>query len=470
MHIRKNWWLRINYFLQFSVLSVFLVTSILASAQLDHWDYITGSDMPYNPFGLPYSENLGLTIHCAPFFHTYEEGGYLAGFNGEDWVVLSDSLSANIFTAVDFQDGILICGQGFVGTQMMQGVAYYDGTTWSYPWSFNENVNNLVWANDTLFAIGSFTEINDESAFRVARLVNGTWEGVLEPGLFLNSSILFDVEYYDGSYYLGGTYETIDGVKSFARIENMNLVAVENGPTGANLDIRDMAVYKNELYLSGNIPMAQGNVGNHIIRYDGEQWKPVGEPLCIQPNTYLGFSPIRHTYSNDDYLYAIGNFEYAGDTPMHSVARWDGEVWCGLNTNAFLEGTAPGQDEVTEGGFFQDQFMIFITHFNDAGEPQLHWLHDGSVLADACSEPLAVEGAQRMDFNLYPNPAKTYLHIQSEVEIKAVEVINILGKIVFSKGMHGQNSEIDLGGYSSGLYFVLVETDQGWGVEKLVVR
>lgn len=468
MLILKNWWLQINRFLNFFTI-VFIMSTTEVFAQLQHWEYISGNDIPYFPKDLPYSENLGLTIHCAQFFHTFEEGGYLAGFNGEEWGVLSDSLSANIYTAVDFEQGILICGGGFVGTQQMAGVAYYDGNTWSYPWSFNDDVSNLVWANDTLYAIGTFTEIDGVSAYRVARLVNGAWEGVIEPGLFPNSSsILFDIEYYDGNYYLGGTYTTGDGVKNFARIENMNLVSVENGPSGANLDIRDMAVYKNELYLSGSIPYVQDNVGNHVVRYDSEEWKPVGEPLSIQPNTYPLNSTIRHTYVNDDYLYAVGTFEYAGNVPMHGVAKWDGEVWCGLNTNEFLEGTAPGQDEITEGGFFQDRFMIFITHFDDAGNPQPHWLHDGSTSANECSEPLSVGKSKPKQINLYPNPSSEQIHIQSENEIRSIQIINAFGQTVFGKETSGRVLKINLATIPPGLYFMRIETDKGLGIEKLV--
>src|SRR5690606_28288401 len=184
------------------------------------------------------------------------------------------------------------------------------------------------------------------------------------------------------------------------------------------------------LYLSGSIPAEQGNIGNHIIRYNGEEWKTVGEPLCVQPNSYPFSSPIRHTYIKGDYLYAIGTFEYSGSVPMHAAARWDGDIWCGLNTDDFLVNTMPGQDGILEGGFFQDQFMIYITHENDEGEFQPHWLHDGSVGTDNCSEPVSVKDVTNGIFNVYPNPvtSKSTIYIEAVSEIESYRLIDYLGR------------------------------------------
>jgi len=143
MNIRKSWWLLINYL---TVCALFFITHN-TEAQIEHWNYVVANELHNSPRALPYSDNLGLTIHCAPFYNTWAEGGYLAGYNGEEWIMLSDSLSGTIFSAVDYEEGILLCGFGYIGTHLTAGVAYYDGNNWSYPWDFNNDVMNLIWAN-----------------------------------------------------------------------------------------------------------------------------------------------------------------------------------------------------------------------------------------------------------------------------------------------------------------------------------
>ena len=477
MSFRKNWSLQIKFV---AILLNFGLMSFSAFAQPEHWEYITGDHITTIPRELPYSENLGMTIHCSQFFHDWGDG-YLAGYNGEEWVTLSDTLGNIICGAVDYQVGILIWGgQTFVGTQQMPGMAYYDGNTWSYPWSFNDFVSKLVWANDTLFALGWFTEVDGVSAYRVAKLVGGTWVGVLNPGLFPDSDAnLFDLAYYDGNYYIGGGFITADGVQDFARIENGNLVAVEGGPVGANLAIRDMDVYQGELYLAGIIPYAQGNPGNHIIRYDGQTFHGVGAHFFgEQQGVYDISGNVLRIYAKGDYLYAVGYFLYAGDVPMYGVARWDGESWCGMFTNEFLQNESPAYHIIYASGFFQDKLMIYVRYMNDYGTSDPHWLYQGGDTVEACTEPVSVAEVHGSPaIQIFPNPTISGSWLSILIDSRIIEglrIVDISGRTLYHQSENFLNTanstRIHLPQLAPGIYLVNLKINGNEFSEKLVIK
>jgi len=217
-----------------------LVLDVVKS-QPTNWTFIDhGEHQPYVPKDLFYSENLVVTVYGSYFFDENDDP-FLAGYNGVEWISLSDTISGTINTVVDYETGILVGGSNaFVGTQQMDAIAYYDGNEWSYPWSFNGSISRLGWANDTLFAIGWFTEIDGQEAYRIARLVDGQWEGMLEPGSLLPNSALYDLAYYDGGIYIGGTFENAEGVKYFGLLLESGIEEVAGGLSGLNTGVRDM--------------------------------------------------------------------------------------------------------------------------------------------------------------------------------------------------------------------------------------
>jgi hypothetical protein len=71
---------------------------------------------------------------------------------------------------------------------------------------------------------------------------------------------------------------------------------------------------------------------------------------------------------------------------------------------------------------------------------------------------------------IYPNPARDYLHVESEEQISAVLIFNAMGQVVY--GNHAVNAgqiDVPTASLSDGVYFVRVHTPKGSAVEKISV-
>ncbi len=73
---------------------------------------------------------------------------------------------------------------------------------------------------------------------------------------------------------------------------------------------------------------------------------------------------------------------------------------------------------------------------------------------------LGVSDINKVDFDFYPNPVKDVLNIQSQIEVKSVEVFNILGQEVINSRKI-TNGQIDVSQLTSGTYIVKATFDGG---------
>lgn len=69
--------------------------------------------------------------------------------------------------------------------------------------------------------------------------------------------------------------------------------------------------------------------------------------------------------------------------------------------------------------------------------------------------------------NIYPNPTNGELHINSEISILKIEVINLLGEVVFD--IEKQNS-IDLSFLSNGFYQIIITTSKGRIPKRILIQ
>ena len=63
--------------------------------------------------------------------------------------------------------------------------------------------------------------------------------------------------------------------------------------------------------------------------------------------------------------------------------------------------------------------------------------------------------------SLYPNPSSGFITIDSEINIKNIEIVNLLGEVVLTKTVNNlSNQSFDLSDYDAGIYFFRIATDE----------
>ena len=90
-------------------------------------------------------------------------------------------------------------------------------------------------------------------------------------------------------------------------------------------------------------------------------------------------------------------------------------------------------------------------------------------LVDLCNS-LSLEhySLNENDLKLYPNPTSGMLFIESKEAIKLIQLFDINGRKVYSS-IHNTSS-IDIASFSSGIYFLKMESENGFTTKKVIVE
>ena len=83
---------------------------------------------------------------------------------------------------------------------------------------------------------------------------------------------------------------------------------------------------------------------------------------------------------------------------------------------------------------------------------------------------LEVKGFDKDALKIYPNPVNDILNISYTQPIENVEVLNMLGQMVYSKQVHSKDSKIDMSRYSAGTYLVRISIDNAIKTYKVIKK
>ncbi len=193
------------------------------------------------------------------------------------------------------------------------------------------SVNAMAVYDGELYIGGTFAFAGGETANRIARWDDNTWNtvGGGVSGIRVEAMVV-----YDGALYVGGEFDNAGGVdqtSGIARWDGDEWSSVDGGLSSG--EVRSLAVYDDgdgegdgygeALYVGGNFLNIGTSEADNIARWDGEGWSSVGDGG-------LGVNiDVTALTSFDGSLYAGGNFreDVDGESEMRGVARWDGDAW-----------------------------------------------------------------------------------------------------------------------------------------------
>lgn len=270
----------------------------------------------------------------------------------------------NIFAIAVNGGSVYAAGSYSAGGTTNAALYLWDGLQWSVPAIFGGapflQVSDLAFIGNTLYAAGTFTNINGVAANGLAKWDGTSWSSIGFSGAAYALAV-------DGNnLYVGGSYTNAGGVTTtnIGYWDGSAWHALGNGlsPVGPNNVVQAIAV-RGGLVYAGGLFTNSGSVSvTNLAVWDGSAWTQVGGGVSSTGS-------VRALAFNGNDLYVGGYFQQAGSTAVSSIAKWDGANWSNLgggltgNPSAAVSGIAVLNGTICVVGGFSGAGGIAATNF-----------------------------------------------------------------------------------------------------------
>lgn len=264
----------------------------------------------------------------------------IARYDGTNWYALgggigyySGGTSPNV-SVLEWHDGLLYAGGTFTnaGNVAATNVAVWNGSSWASLGAgpangVNGSVSALAFQGNDVYVGGSFGVAGGVSAFGIAKWSGGSWSAL---GAGCRGGVSC-IGILGSDIYVGGGFTNVGGVnaRSFAKWDGFSWTTWPTTDGVFQYPLNDaanrMRVKDGSLYIGGNFSQAGGMIANHVARYDGSNFHPLGErPANGFATPALNVACIGQA---DDGIYVGGLLTAAGKAAASRIARWDGTNW-----------------------------------------------------------------------------------------------------------------------------------------------
>jgi hypothetical protein len=280
----------------------------------------------------------------------------LAKWDGQSWSAVGGGIASGdgVWAFAVFDDGsgagpALYAGGDFhsAGGTSAESIARWDGQAWSalgsgldpYPSSLDTpTVQALAVFDDgsgagpALFAGGQFDAAGGQPLLNLAKWDGQAWSSPVHMfGVDVSALTAYD----DGSgagpaLYIGGFISLVEALfgdlsaKHVARWDGQTWSVLGTGLTNP---VRALAVLDDgsgggpALYAGGYFISATGQV-DHVTRWDGQSWVPLGIPESGPSDTVHAIAPFDDGSGSGTAIYAGG---------FGGIFKWDGQTWSKLD-------------------------------------------------------------------------------------------------------------------------------------------
>ncbi|MGD8454012.1 MAG: immunoglobulin domain-containing protein [Phycisphaerae bacterium] len=283
-------------------------------------------------------------------FGIAEEG--IVRWNGTEWQAIPSVLSSLdeilVMTVFDDGDGPALYAAGDFTTidgVAANHIAKWDGTTWSALGEGITHYDRPVYAlavyddgsGPALFVGGTFRYVAGDPVYYIAKWDGSQWSPL---GESVNNSVSALAVYDDGDgpvLYVAGSFTSAGGnpAAGLAKWDGADWHPVET--SAAYIHVDALTVFDDgtgggpALYAGGSFTEMGGQTVNHIAKWNGTEWSPLGDGLGSS-YVYVNAFAVADDGSGDGRaLYVAGAFEQAGGVEVNNIARWDGQTWSDLD-------------------------------------------------------------------------------------------------------------------------------------------
>lgn len=217
-------------------------------------------------------------------------------------------------------------------------------------------VHGSVYAGGTRFGTSETGWINGLARWDGTRWQPvGTGVQLLFGQPFVHIAVVSTMCEYNGDLIVAGTFDRAGGqpVNHIARWNGTTFQPLGQGlvEVGGDAEVRSLAVFNNELYAAGTFDTAGGQPAPGIARWNGSSWSSCGSGLTNPPAQQGdGRSLLVHGAE----LWVGGEFSFAGGTPAANIARWNGTTFqpVGAGLGGLVMSLAEYGGQVCAGGIF----------------------------------------------------------------------------------------------------------------------
>jgi hypothetical protein len=312
-----------------------------------------GGSVPFVYALKVFDDGTGPALHAGGEFDTAGSVtvNNIARWSGLPWRPLGSGMDGtfvpgDVFALAVFDDGsgpALYAGGDFItaGGVSVSYIARWNGTFWS---PLGSGIEGEVFAlavfddgtGPALYAGGDFDTAGGVSTDRIARWDGTSWSplGSGLGGTSVEALAVFD----DGTgpaLYAGGAFATAGGVTAnhIARWDGTSWSPLGSGMSGGW--VYALAVFDDgtgpALYAGGDFTTAGGVAANEIARWDGTSWGALGSVLSGGSSDVVE-ALVVFDDGTAPALYAGGRFTAAGGVTVDNIARWDGTSWGALGS------------------------------------------------------------------------------------------------------------------------------------------
>ncbi|MBN1117156.1 MAG: T9SS type A sorting domain-containing protein [Bacteroidales bacterium] len=103
-------------------------------------------------------------------------------------------------------------------------------------------------------------------------------------------------------------------------------------------------------------------------------------------------------------------------------------------------------------------------------------VYDGQYYSDPDTVSISVNGYNSIDlvdvsqFDIFPNPCKGILNINSEIAIQNIEILSIAGKLLCSESFDTKTVQYNVSHLASGTYVLKIQAEEGAFCKKIIIE
>lgn len=249
------------------------------------------------------------------------------------------------------------------GDSIVNNIAMWDGENW-HPLgkgiTGHASIDCMAFYKNDLYAGGFIDSAGGVPAKNIAR-----WDGVewRNPGTGINGLVNSLIVYKD-ELYAGGWFSSAGGLVT-PNIAKWNGISWSPVGEGFSDEVYTLCIFKDMLYAGGWFTKTSNHYfsADNIARWNGAKWDTVGSGV---KGEVPGGSWIKNLAVFNNELYASGNFQRCGSLIVNNIARWNGNNWSvvGEGINTILSYTMTEyNNELLVGGEMESPYQIRRPYF-----------------------------------------------------------------------------------------------------------